>query len=65
MRWIAKWRQDGKLYTHTFESTEKRIIAGIDFRLSMIDHGYTVPKAYVLDEADREAVQEEYHAKSK
>ncbi len=65
MRWIARWREDGKLYTHTFESTENRMIAGIDFRLSMIDHGYAVPKAYFLDEADREEVQEEHHARRK
>ncbi len=57
MRWVAQWRQEGELMTYIFESTENRMIAGIDFRLSMIDHGYSVPETYFLDEAEREEVQ--------
>lgn len=60
-RWIAKWRQEGKLMTYIFESTENRMIAGIDFRLALADMREPIPTAYYLEEENARYVQEEYH----
>ncbi len=48
-RWLAKWREDGKLYTHTFESTENRILAEINFQFTRIDQGKPVPEQFTLE----------------
>lgn len=52
--WVATWYDKfGKLCTHTFRSVESRIVAGVDFRLALLDLGMSIPAEYTLDEASQ------------
>ena len=53
-QWKAKWiDQDGRQNEYRFTTTDNRIIAGIDFRMKLIEQGRPVPAFFDLEEGRR------------
>ena len=50
-QWIAAWiGPGGETHTYTFYAPDNRMIAGIDFRLKMMEQGRAVPEVFHLEE---------------
>lgn len=53
-QWKATWSdQDGTRHEYIFATSDNRMIAGIDFRLQMLEQGITVPESFELEEGRR------------
>ena len=50
-RWTAIWHdQQGNQQEYIFATTDNRVIAGIDFRLKLIEQGRPIPEFFTLEE---------------
>lgn len=49
-QWIVVWMDQGHAHTCTFYAPDNRVIAGIDFRLKLMEQGRSVPEIFRLEE---------------
>ncbi len=50
-RWKASWYdRDLNYHEYVFDAPDNRAIAGIDFRLKLIDQGRPIPEHFELEE---------------
>lgn len=56
-QWKATWtEQDGTQHEYIFTTDDNRVIAGIDFRMRLMDQGKPVPAFFELEEG-RQVIQ--------
>lgn len=56
-QWTARWTDpDGTEQEYRFTTDDNRVLAGIDFRMRLIEQGQPVPQYFMLEEG-RKVIQ--------